>query len=106
MVFLGDPSVGKTCLVHVIVHGKVEPDDTRSTIGFDLQQKEIRVKGIPMSVSTLILVQYSVLRKLVCHKHGDSVSDVTVGCSLSASLVQAVILCHLFVICCFSCCVW
>ena len=50
VVFLGDSSVGKTCLARLLTEEKVQPT-TDNTIGFDLHSKELIVDGVRVIVS-------------------------------------------------------
>ena len=50
-MFLGDSSVGKTCLARLLIEGKVVQEQSNCTIGFDLHCKELLVDGIQLTVS-------------------------------------------------------
>lgn len=49
-MFLGDSSVGKTCLARLLIEGKVVQEQSNSTIGFDLHCKELMIDGIKLTV--------------------------------------------------------
>ena len=49
-MFLGDSSVGKTCLARLLSEGKVQ-EQSNNTIGFDLHCKELMIDGIQLIVS-------------------------------------------------------
>ena len=49
-MFLGDPSVGKTCLAKLYINRNVQ-EETLSTIGFDIQTKDLTVNGVLCRVS-------------------------------------------------------
>ena len=51
VVFLGDPSVGKTCVAKLYINRK-PPSNVQSTIAFDCKCKDVDIDGIPSTVST------------------------------------------------------
>ena len=59
MVFLGDSSVGKTCIARLLIGQRVH-QVSETTIGFDLHCKEFVVDGVPLVVSRTHMIVFYV----------------------------------------------
>ena len=88
VVFLGDSSVGKTCLARLLTEEKVQPT-TDNTIGFDLHSKELIVDGVRVIVSETDIHQMikNIVRILPCGKVQVQCDTLWVQCIIQIAIL-------------------